>query len=151
MLQRTAKQSQLDPSLLERSNPVETVLRNSPWTNMRFMLNLVAEDNISDLFPNDWQPVSSQSTIQQKHFQTLTEVMTELFLNCGLVNDEWMMEVTNYQDFLKVLLHHLVLGNISTTQVTQFTILMVYMSTCRMKHYYDNVEKQTGSDAKVCN
>ena len=69
MLQRTAKQSQLDPSLLERWNPVETVLRNSPWTNMRLMLNLVAEDNITDLFPNDWQPVSSQPTIQQKHFQ----------------------------------------------------------------------------------
>ena len=76
------------------------------------MLNLVAEDNITDLFPNDWQPVSSQSTIQQKHFQVLTEVMTELFLHCGLVNDEWVIEVTNYQDFLKVLLHHLMLGNI---------------------------------------
>ena len=66
--------------------------------------------------------------------------MTKLFLHCGLVNDEWVIEVTNYQDFLKVLLHHLVLGNISTTQVTQFTILMVYMSTCRMKHYSDNME-----------
>ena len=66
--------------------------------------------------------------------------MTEVFLHCGLVNDEWMIEVANYQDFLKVLLYHLVLGNISTTQVTQFTILMVYMSTCRMKHYSDYME-----------
>ena len=107
---------------------------------MQLMLNLVAEDNITDLFPNDWKPVSSQSTIQQKHFQVLAEVMTELFLHCGLVNDEWVIEVTNYQDFLKVLLHHLVLGNISTTQVTQFAILMVYMSTCRMKHYSDTME-----------
>ena len=47
-----------------------------------------------------------------------TEMMTELFLHCGLVNDEWVIEVTNYQDSLKVLLHHLVMGNISTTQVT---------------------------------
>ena len=140
ILQRTKQQTQLDPSLLERWNPSDTVLRYSPWTSMRLMLNLVAEDNITDLFPNDWQPVSSQSTIQQKHFQVLTEVMTELFLHCGLVNDEWVIEVTNYQDFLKVLLHHLVLGNISTTQVTQFTILMVYMSTCRMKHYSDSME-----------
>ena len=96
--------------------------------------------NITDLFPNDWQPVSPQSTTQQKHFQALTEVMTELFLHCGLVNDEWVIEVTNYQDFLKVLLYHLVMGNISTTQVTQFTILMVYMSICRLKHYSDGME-----------
>ena len=142
ILQRTKQQSQLDSSLLERWNPSETVLRYSPWTCMRLMLNLVAEDNITDLFPNDWQPVSPQSTTQQKHFQVLTEVMTELFLHCGLVNDEWVIEVTNYQDILKVLLHHLVVGNISTTQVTQFTILMVYMSICRLKHYSDAMENR---------
>ena len=142
ILQRTKQQSQLDSSLLERWNPSDTVLRYSPWTCMRLMLNLVAEDNITDLFPNDWQPVSPQSTTQQKHFQVLTEVMTEIFLHCGLVNDEWVIEVTNYQDFLKVLLHHLVMGNISTTQVTQFTILMVYMSICRLKHYSDAMEER---------
>ena len=68
ILQRTKQQSQLDSSLLERWNPSETVLRYSPWTCMRLMLNLVAEDNITDLFPNDWQPISLQSTTQQKHF-----------------------------------------------------------------------------------
>ena len=140
ILQRTKKQSQFDSSLLEKWNPSETVLRYSPWTCMRLMLNLVAEDNITDLFPNDWQPVSSQATTQQKHFQVLTEVMTDLFLHCGLVNDEWVIKVTNYQDFLKILLHHLVMGNISTTQVTQFTILVVYMSICRLKHYSDAME-----------
>ena len=144
MLQRTKQQSQLESYLLEKWDPSETVLRYSPWTSMRLMLNLVAEDNITDLFPNDWQPVSPQSTVQQKHFQVLTEVMTELFLHCGLVNDEWVIEVTNYQDFLKVLLHHLVMGNISTTQVTQFTILMVYMSICRLKHYSDAMEERHG-------
>ena len=142
LLQRTKQQSQLDSSLLERWNPSETVLIYSPWTCMRLMLNLVAEDNITDLFPNDWQPVSPQSTTQQKHFQVFTEVMTEIFLHCGLVNDEWVIEVTNYQDFLKVLLHHLVMGNISTNQVTQFTILMVYMSICRLKHYSDAMENR---------
>ena len=142
ILQRTKQQSQLDSSLLERWNPSETVLRYSPWTCMRLMFNLVAEDNITDLFPNDWQPVSPQSTTQQKHFQVLTEVMTEIFLHCGLVNDEWVIEVTNYQYFLKVLLHHLVMGNISTTQVTQFIILMVYMSICRLKHYSDAMEER---------
>ena len=140
ILQRTKQQSQLDPSLLERWNPVDTILRYNPWTSMWLMFNLVTEDNITDLFPNDWQPISSQSIIQQKHFQVLTEVMTKLFLHCGLVNDELVIEVINYPDFLKVLLHHLVLGNISTTQVTQFTILMVYMSTCRMMHYSDSME-----------
>ena len=74
ILQRTRQQSQLDPSLLERWNPVDTVLRYSPWTSMRLMLNLVTEDNITDLFPNDWQPISSQSTIQQKHFQFLPRI-----------------------------------------------------------------------------
>ena len=111
------------------------VLKYSPWTSMQLMLNLVAEDNITDLFPTDLQPTSPQSSIQQKHFKVLTEVMTEMFLHCGLVVDEQVIEVTNYQDFLRVLLHNLVLGNISTTQVTQFIILMVYMSTCRQKHY----------------
>ena len=62
IFQRTNQQSQLDSSLLERWNPSETVLRYSPWTCMRLMLNLVAEDDITDLFPNDWQPVSPQST-----------------------------------------------------------------------------------------
>ena len=142
ILQRTAQQSQLDPSLLERWNPIDMVLRYSPWTSMQLMLNLVAEDNITDLFLNDWQPTSPQSTIQQKHFQALTEMMTKVFLHCGLVDDEWVIEVTNYQDFLKVLLHHLVLGNISTTQVTQFTILMVYMSACRMKHYSEYMQNR---------
>ena len=143
ILQRTKQQSQLDPSLLGRCNPVDTVLRTSHWTSMWLMLNLVTEDNITDLFSNDWQPIYSQSTIQQKYVQVLTEVMTKLFLHCGLVNDEWVIEVTNYQDFLKVLLHHLVLGNISTTQLAQFTILMVYMSTSRMKHYFDGMETRT--------
>ena len=68
ILQRTKQQSQLDSSLLERWNPSETVLRYSPWTCMRLMLNLVAEDNITDLFPNDWQPVSPQSSTQLETF-----------------------------------------------------------------------------------
>ena len=60
IFQRTTQQSQLDLSLLERWNPSNTVLRYSPRTGMRLMLNLAAEDNITNLFPNDWQPVSSQ-------------------------------------------------------------------------------------------
>ena len=139
----------MDHCLLEKWNPIDMVLRYSPWTSMWLMLNLVTEDNITDLFPNDWQPTSPQSTIQQKHFQVLTEVMAEVFLHCGLVVDECLIEVTNCQDFLKVLLHHLVLGNISTSQVTQFTILMVYMSTCRMKHYTYYMENRNAEMLKA--
>ena len=39
ILQRTKQQSQLDPSLLERWNPSDTVLKYSPWTGMWLMLN----------------------------------------------------------------------------------------------------------------
>ena len=94
ILQRNTQQLQLDPSLLVRWNPIDMVLRYIPWTSMWLMLNLVTEDNITDLFPDDWQPTSPQSTIQQKHFQVLTEVMTEEFLHCGLVVDEHVIEVT---------------------------------------------------------
>ena len=41
----------------------------------------------------------------------------------------------NYQDFLKVLHHQAVMDDVSTTQVTHFIMLMVYMSFCRLKHY----------------
>ena len=54
ILQRTTQQSQLDPSLLKKWNPIDMVLKYSPWTSMQLMLNLVAEDNITDLFPTDW-------------------------------------------------------------------------------------------------
>ena len=41
----------------------------------------------------------------------------------------------NYEDFLKVLQHHIFMGNVSTTQLTHFIILLVYMSFCRFNHY----------------
>ena len=77
---------------------------------MQLMLNLVAEDNITDLLTTDWQPRSLQSTTLLKHFQVLTEVMTEMFLHCGLVVDERVIEVTNYQDFYKSLASSLNVG-----------------------------------------
>ena len=45
------------------------------------------------------------------------------------------MEMDNYQDFLEVLQHHIFMGNVSTTQLTHFIMLMVYMSFCRLNHY----------------
>ena len=66
------------PSLLEKWNPIDMVLKYSPWTSIHLMLNLVAEDDLTDLFLTDWQPTPPQSAIQQKHFQVLTEVMTDV-------------------------------------------------------------------------
>ena len=86
------------------------------------MLNQVADGNISDLFPKDWQPKSPLSNIQEKYLELLTEVMTEvmteMFIQCGLVIEENVIEMENYQDFLKVLHHHSLMGNISNTQIT---------------------------------
>ena len=81
---------------------------------------------------------------QEKHFKVLTEVMTEMFLQCGLLIEADIIEMDNYQDFLKVLHHHSVMGNISTTQVTHFIMLMVYMSFCRPKHYTEYIGDRNG-------
>ena len=135
ILQRTIQQSRLDPSLLKKWNPVDMVLKYSPWTSMWLILKKIADDNISDLFPTDWQPRSQLSNIQEKHFKVLTEVMTEMFIQCGLLIEENVTEMDNYQGFLKVLHHHSLMGNISNTEITHFIMLMVYMSLCRQQHY----------------
>ena len=118
------------------------VLKHSPWSNMRLVLNKVAEDNVSDLFPTDWHPKTPPSKVQEKHFKVLTEVMTEMFLQCGLLFETDIIEMDNYQDFLKVLHHHSVMGNISTTQVTHFIMLIFYMPFCRLKHYTEYMETE---------
>ena len=102
---------------------------------MRLMLNKVVSANITDLFPSNWQPRSTMSTVQEKQYQVLTEVMTEMFQQCGYLIETSTIEMDNYQNFLKVLLNHTFLGNVSTTQLIYFIILMVYMSFCRLSHY----------------
>ena len=102
------------------------VLKHSPWTNMRLVLNKTATDNITDLFPTDCHPKPPLSNVQEIHFQILTEVMTEMFLQCGLLIEA---------EFLKALHNHTIMGNVSMTQLTHFIMLMVYMSFCRLKHY----------------
>ena len=140
ILHRTIQYFNLDPSLLEKWDPTTMVLKHSPWTNMRLVLNKVAEDNVSDLFPTDWHPKPSPpSNVQEKHFKVLTELFTEMFLQCGLLFEKNIIEMDNYQDFLKVLHHHSVMGNISTIHVTHFIMLMVYMSFCRLKDYTEYI------------
>ena len=62
-------------------------------------------------------------------------MMSEMFQQRGYPPEECIIEMDNYQDFLKVLQHHTFVGNISTTQLTQFIMMMVYMSFCRLSHY----------------
>ena len=102
---------------------------------MRLVLSKVAADNISDLFPTGWHTKPLPYDVQEKHFKVLTEIMTGMFLQCGLLKEADIIEMDNYKDFLKVLHHQAVMGNVSTTQVTHFIMLMVYMSFCKLKHY----------------
>ena len=72
----------------------------------------VAAENISDIFPTEWHP---KPDVQEKHFNDLTEIMTEMFLWCGLLKEADIIEMDNYQDILKLLHHQSVMGNVSTT------------------------------------
>ena len=80
VMKRTNQSFKMDPKLLEQWNSTMLVIRRSPWTNMRLILNKIASDNIADLFPNDWAPKPCFSEIQEKHFKILSEVMTAMFL-----------------------------------------------------------------------
>ena len=110
ILHRTAQHFTIDPSLLEKWNPTTMALKHSPWTNMRLVLNKVAADNIIYLFPTDWHPKPPLSNVQEKHFKVLTEIMTEMFLQCGLLIEADIIEMDYYQDFLKALHHHIIYG-----------------------------------------
>ena len=65
----------------------------------------------------------------------MTELMSHMFHQCGYLQEENIIELENYQDFLKALQHHVFMGNVSITQLIHFIILMVYMSFCRLNHY----------------
>ena len=117
--------------------PPLLVIRRSPWTNMRLILNKVASDNIADLFPSDWAPKPCFSDIQEKHFKVLSEVMTAMFYQCGILQDYDVLAIQGYEQFLKALYHHMVLGNVTLHQLGHFLILMTYVSFCRIGHYTD--------------
>ena len=139
ILHRTTQHFNMDPSLLELWNPTVMMLKHSPWTNMRLVFNKVATGNITDLFPTDWHPKPPISNVQDKHFKVLTEIMTEMFLQCGLLIEADIIEMNHYQEFLKALHHHTIMGNVSTTQLTHFILLMVYMSFCGQNHYIEHM------------
>ena len=122
-------------ALLEHWNPGDMVIKHSPWTTVRLVLNKVASENITDLFPSDWHPRPMMSTEEEKQYKVITELMTHLFQQCGYLQEENIIELDNYQDFLKTLQHHVFMGNVSITQLIHFMILMVFMSFCRLNHY----------------
>ena len=87
IMMRTNQRFKIDPELLEKWDPIMLVIKRSPWTNMRLILNKVASDNIADLFPSDWSPKPLFSKLQKKHFKVLSEVMTNMFHQCGILQD----------------------------------------------------------------
>ena len=53
IIHRTTQSLITDPTILDHWNPADVVMKNSPWTSMRLVLNKVAADNITELFPTD--------------------------------------------------------------------------------------------------
>ena len=137
VMKRTYQNLKMDPKLLDQWNPSMLVIRRSPWTNMRLILNKVASDNIADLLPSDLAPKPCFSDIQEKHFEVLSEVMTAMFFQCGILQDYYVLAIQGYEQFLKALHHHMVMGNVTINQLGHFLILMTYMSFCRINHYTD--------------
>ena len=126
-----------NPELLEVWDPSMMVLQKSNWTNMRLILNKVAEDNYPDLFPSEWDHQKLFTEMHEMHYKVFSEVMTTIFHQCGILMDWNIFEMQNYELFLKALHHHLVMGTVNMTQVGHFLILMTYMSFCRLNHYTD--------------
>ena len=146
---RTNQSFKIDPELLEKWDPIMLVIKRSPWTNMRLILNKVASDNIADLFPSDWSPKPLFSELQEKHFKVLSEVMTNMFHQCGILQDCDVLAIQGYEQFLKALHHHMVMGNVTINQLGQFLILMTYMSFCRMNHYTDYMKDEDAVNLEV--
>ena len=137
VMQRTINNLKPNPELLEVWDPTMMVLQKNNWTNMRLILNKVAEDNYPDLFPSEWDHQKLFTQMHEMHYKVFSEVMTTMFHQCGILMDCNIFEIQNYELFLKALHHHLVMGTVNMTQVGHFLILMTYMSFCRLNHYTD--------------
>ena len=149
VMKRSYQNLKMDPKILDQWNPSMLVIRRSPWTNMRLILNKVAADNIADLFPSDWAPKPCFSDIQDKHYKVLSEVMTEMFYQCGILQDYDVLAIQGYEQFLKALHHHMVLGNVTLHQLGHFLILMTYMSFCRIGHYSEYMREEDSINLEI--
>ena len=133
VIQRTVNNLKPNPELLDMWNPTMMVHQKSNWTNMRLILNKIAEDNYPDLFPSEWDHQKLFTQMHEMHYKVFSEVMTTMFHQCGILMDCNIFEMQNYELFLRALHHHLVMGTVNMTQVGHF--LMTYMSFCRLNHY----------------
>ena len=59
IIHRTTQPFNLDPSLLENWEPTTMVLKHSPWTNMRLVLNRVAELHRDGQLPGLFEGITS--------------------------------------------------------------------------------------------
>ena len=149
VMKRTYQNLKMDPKLLDQWNPSMLVIRRSPWTNMRLILNKVASDNMADLFPSDWAPKPCFSDIQEEHFKVLSEVMTAMFYQCGILQDYDVLTIQGYEQFLKALHHHMVMGNVTIIQLGHFLILMTYMSFWRIGHYTTYMKEEDAINLEI--
>ena len=97
--QKTIQNYIANPALLEHWKPGDMVSKYSLWTTLRLVLNKVASENITELVPSDGLPRPSMSPEQEKQYKVLTEVMTEMFYQCGLLNEAEIIELDNYEEF----------------------------------------------------
>ena len=70
--------------------------RDSTMTLPLGKMKKVAAENISDIFPTEWHP---KPDVQEKHFNDLTEIMTEMFLWCGLLKKQILLKWTTTRTF----------------------------------------------------
>ena len=68
--------------------------------------------------------------------------MTAMFYQCGILQNYDVLAIHGYEQFLKALHHHMVMGNVTIHQLGQFLILMTYMSFCRINHYTNYMRKE---------
>ena len=71
IIHRTTLNLITDPTLLDHWNPADMVMKHSPWTNMRLVLNKVASENITDLFPDRLAPKANHFQCSRKAVQSI--------------------------------------------------------------------------------
>ena len=125
VMQRKITNLKPNPELLEVWDPTMMVLQKGNWTNMRLILNKVAEDNYPDLFPSEWDHQKLFTQMHEMHCKVFSEVMTTMFHQCGILMDCNIFEMQNYELFLRALHNHSVMGTvniqITTIQITSLT------------------------------
>ena len=75
--------------------------------------------------------------------------MTAMFYQHGILQDYDVLAIQGYEQFLKVLHHHMVLGNVTLHQLGHFLILMTYMSFCRIGHYTEYMRDEDSINLEV--